>query len=293
MRRQPGINKKAPFGAFFVTVLWLCAQPVMAGCSLDRQLKPVESVKIAKVLDGDTVRLSDGRRIRFVGINTPEVAHPPRPEEPVAMEAKHELEALLRDTPIYLQVGNPAQDHYGRTLGHLFDGDGHNIIAELLKEGAGFQVAIPPNMAYVDCYAAAQAEARAHHLGVWGNPYFRPIPADSHRLRGGYAQVIGRVEKVALTKKFVWVDLQGDLTLKLARQDAEFLAGDTFDQVIAASRKRTSPTDLVLEARGWVVDRNAWGGRMVQQIKAGRRKPFQMKIQYAGNWELVPASRLQ
>lgn len=290
MRRQPCIIKKAPIGAFFVLVLgWFAGGVQAVTCDMQTTGIRPQAVRVESVLDGDTVVLEDGRRVRLVGINTPEIAHPPKAEEPLARWATELLQAKLDSKPLWLQTGRQATDHYGRTLGHLFTSGGQNIIAELLYSGAGFQVAIPPNLDYADCYAAAQRKARSEGKGVWGHEYYRPIAADSPQLKGGYARVVGRVEKVTLAKNVIWVDLQGQVSLKLNRKHAEFLAGDTFDQVVAASRKRSGITDLVLEARGWVVDRNTWGGRMVQLIKAGKRKPFQMNVQHASSWETLPA----
>lgn len=294
MRRQPGFFKKAPIGAFFVALLaWASVGfGQQAGCGPDGGLGKLQAVQVVTVYDGDTVELKDGRRVRLVGINTPEVAHPPKAEEPLGQSATQLLKEKIGDKPLWLQTGKQAKDHYGRTLGYLFTAEGNNIIAELLYSGAGFQVAIPPNLAYSDCYSRAASQARQQGRGVWGHAYFQPIPADSPNLKGGYARVVGRVERVSLTKNVIWVDLQGQVSLKLNRKHASFLAGDTFDQVVAASRKRSGITDLVLEARGWVVDRNTWGGRMVQQIKAGKRKPFQMNVQHASSWETVPAGGL-
>lgn len=283
---------KAPLGAFFVLLLAVWTGAAQGRCSPDGSLGKLQAVQVESILDGDTIALKDGRRVRFTGINTPEIAHPPKPEEPLGQWATQQLKELVGDKPLWLQVGPQPKDHYGRTLGHLFTADGHNIIEELLYSGAGFQVAIPPNLGYAECYAAASAQARKQGRGVWSHPWFQPVTADSPRLKGGYARVVGRVEKVSLTKNVIWVDLHDQVSLKLNRKHAKFLAGDTFDQVVAASRKRSGVTDLVLEARGWVVDRNTWGGRMVQQIKAGKRKPFQMNVQHASSWESLPVGSL-
>ncbi len=289
----PRLRKKAPLGAFFVCVLVSCvAGQLYAGCNPDSVHAHLEAVSVERVLDGDTVVLKDGRRIRLVGVNTPEIAHPPKPEEPLGRWATAELASRVQDVPLWLQRGQSPTDHYGRTLGHLFTANGRNITEELLYSGAGFQVAIPPNLGYSDCYAAAQAKARAAGKGVWGDPYFAPVAADSPKLKGGYARVVGHVERVSLTKNIVWVDLQGQISLKLARKNAEFLAGDAFDRVVAASRKGGGIQDLALEARGWVVDRKAWGGSMAQLIEAGKRKPFQMDVQHVSSWELLPTDDL-
>jgi endonuclease YncB( thermonuclease family) len=283
-------GKEAPLGAFFVAAIWLLAVPAHALCNLDSQQKNIEAVQVHKVLDGDTVTLTDGRRIRLIGINTPELEHPPRPEEPLAQDAKIRLEALVRKSPVFLQQGSQPKDHYGRTLGHLFTADGSNIIVQLLQAGAGFQVAIPPNLAHADCYAEAQAHARSSQAGVWGHAYFDPLDAAGGKLRNGYQRVRGQVERVSLTRKVVWIDLAGDLTLKLDRKHAAHLAGDTFDQVVTAAQQRSGPAGLQLEVRGWVVDRSKWGKRATEQIASGKRKRFQLNLPHASQWNLVSAS---
>ena len=301
MREQFRCNRKAPRGAFFVGVfrrlilpglaLVISAAPVQAtpDCSLPDAAK-AESVQAEKVLDGDTLVLTDGRRVRLIGVNTPEVEHPPRPAEPLADDALRQLQQLAGKSPLYLQVGDQPRDHYGRTLGHLYAADGRNVIAELLRSGMGFQVAIPPNLAHADCYAAAQAQARNAGTGVWKHDYFKPQPADSDTLKGGYQRVQGRVEKVSLTKKVIWVDLAGKVSLKLDRRHAAYLDDATLDQVVAQSRAGPGAAGLVLEVRGWLIDRSKWGGRMQQQIATGQRKRFMVNLSHFSQWETLPVS---
>lgn len=299
MRVYSRSSRKAPRGAFFVgavygwSLLWLAllAAPVRAApdCALADSVK-TESVQAEAVLDGDTLVLTDGRRVRLIGVNTPEVEHPPRPAEPLADDALRQLQQLAGKSPLYLQVGAEPRDHYGRTLGHLYAADGRNVIAELLRQGLGFQVAIPPNLDHADCYAAAQAQARQVGAGVWSHDYFRPQPADSDRLKGGYQRIQGRVEKVSLTKKVIWVDLAGNVSLKLDRRHAAYLEGVTLDQVVAQSRAGPGRGALVLEVRGWLIDRSRWGGRMQQQIASGQRKRFMVNLSHFSQWETLPVS---
>jgi endonuclease YncB( thermonuclease family) len=76
--------------------LLLCAIPSLAAplCPADHI---DEQVRVASMPDGDTLRLSDGRRVRLIGINTPEVAHDGRPAEPLAEEAHALLQRLVRE----------------------------------------------------------------------------------------------------------------------------------------------------------------------------------------------------
>lgn len=80
------------------------------------------------MVDGDTVHLRDGRSVRLIGINAPELAHNGRTTEPFAEAAKQRLQALVSasDGRLALQPGRQPRDHYGRTLAHLFDASGAN-----------------------------------------------------------------------------------------------------------------------------------------------------------------------
>ena len=284
MARLPETLKKAPLGAFFIA--WLFSVQAFGLCALESGLQ-VETVQVAEIFDGDTVKLEDGRRIRMVGINTPEVAHRGKPAEPLAETAKQQLEAALSKRPIRLLVGQDSHDHYGRVLGHLFDGEDNSIIADLLRQGAGFQVAMVPNLRYVDCYQQAQAQARESQLGVWGHAYYAAVPADSSALKGGYARIKGRVESVELTKKAVFVELEGQVSLKIERKVAPYIDDALFDRLVALSRQAKTDSDLWLEARGWLSDRMTWNGDMPELVTKGVKKRYQMKITHQVSWQIL------
>lgn len=254
-------------------------------CPMQPQ-QQVEAVRIDRVLDGDTVTLEDGRKIRLLGINTPEMAHGDKPEQPLAKLAKEQLAQVLAKQPIYLQPGRQSLDRYGRVLGHLYDVHGANVTARMLQLGAGFQVAIPPNLRHHSCYDSAEQQARDSKAGVWGHEFYNPIASTSLNIEGGYARVRGKIEKVSLSKKAIWVELEGNITLKLEKQYAENLAGPILDQVVAISR-RSDKSELELEAQGWLSDRLTWQGSMPDKVKSGQKKRFQMKIQHTSAW-LIP-----
>jgi len=289
VRQYSGMLKKAPYGAFFVFSLlcWGLGGKAYALCDLPAG-QAVETVQIDRVYDGDTVRLSDGRRIRLAGINTPEVAHGKKPAEPLAEEATRQLQALLKQQPIGLLVGKGKQDHYGRVLGHLFAASGDNLIAALLQQGAGFQVAIPPNLGFADCYAKAEQEARATGRGVWGNDYYRAQPATAAELRDGYGRISGRVEAVQLTKRAIFVELAGQVTFKIERNVARYIDPDLMDRLVALSHSVTSNPPLWLEAQGWLSDRLTWNGKAPAQVRQGELKRYQMKITHQFSWRVLP-----
>lgn len=76
--------------------------------------------RVKTVYDGDTVVLEDGRKIRFLGINTPEVQHRDKQADAGGDEAKRWLTDQLKNTKVRLEVGTEKTDKYGRTLAHLF-----------------------------------------------------------------------------------------------------------------------------------------------------------------------------
>ena len=284
MTLQQRTLKRAPVGAFFIACLF--SLQALGLCALEPGLE-VETVQVAEIFDGDTVRLEDGRRVRLVGINTPEVAHRGKPAEPLAEVAKDQLQVLLNKRPIRLLVGQDSHDHYGRVLGHLFDAEGNSIIASLLQQGAGFQVAIVPNLRYVDCYQQAQRQAREQKLGVWGHAFYEAIPATSDDLKGGYARIKGRLESVVLTKKAVFVELEGQVSLKIERSAVPYIDDALFDRLVSISRATKVDSDLWFEARGWLSDRLTWNGNAPELVRKGVQKRYQMKITHQVAWQIL------
>ncbi len=195
------------------------------------------------MLDGDTVILADGRHLRFIGLNTPERAHKARPAEPLAGTATRRLQQLLaNDARLRLRVGREPRDHYGRLLAHPFLVDGRNLTALLLREGLGFQIVVPPNLGYLDCYRAAEREARQARRGVWADPWFRPRPAAALTPADtGFHRVTGTVTRVGESRRAWWLNLGRGFALRILKRDSHYFATP-----LPAFAGRT------LTVRGWV-----------------------------------------
>jgi endonuclease YncB( thermonuclease family) len=239
------LMKKASLaGAFFVSAIWLSA--AQAFCPAPGGLT---SVAVQRVVDGDTLRLSDGRSVRMIGLNTPELGKKGRSDEPFAVAARKRLEALVAasDGRVGLLPGKESQDHYGRTLAHVYSADGANLEAQMLAEGLGFLVAVPPNVDLVGCQQAAERSARQAGLGVWRQS---PVLKADQISTSGFAVLSGRVTRVQRNRGGVWIELQDSVVLRVA---PNVLA--RFD---AASLERLEGKQI--EARGWVLDRSRRGG---------------------------------
>jgi micrococcal nuclease len=226
-------KKASQWGAFFVWLfvclgLFLAPAAWAEECAADRIDTQAE---VAWIADGDTVRLTNGQLVRFVGINTPEIGHNGKPSEPFAEEAKAELERLIGDQKtIGLRIDRELRDRYGRLLAHVYTADGRSVEAHLLRKGLGAQVVIPPNDWHLDCYRAAEAVARQQDLGVW-KQFYRPIPVDKlPRDTRGFRVISGTIDRVGEGKYSLWLNfprLEGEgpregVALRIPRKDMKY-----------------------------------------------------------------------
>ncbi|WP_457788716.1 thermonuclease family protein [Pseudomonas sp. PL-6] len=245
------LKKASLVGAFFVSVAW--AGLAQAFCPLQADL-PQLAVK--QVVDGDTLRLVDGRSVRLIGLNAPELGRQGRSDEPFAVQAQRRLQALVaaNDGRVGLRPGREGKDRYGRTLAHLYDRQGRNLEAQLLAEGLGFMVAVTPNVALASCQQAAERQARQQRLGLWRK---EQVQAAGQLRSGGFALLGGRVSQVQRNRGGLWLELDGGRVLRVAPALLE-----QFD-VRALQRLEGAR----VEARGWVIDRQSRGGLKSAQAR--------------------------
>ncbi|WP_130903900.1 thermonuclease family protein [Pseudomonas sp. Sample_22] len=239
------LMKKASLaGAFFLSAIWLSA--AQAFCPAPAGLT---SVAVQRVVDGDTLRLSDGRNVRMIGLNTPELGKKGRSDEPFAVAARKRLEDLVAasDGRVGLRPGKESKDRYGRTLAHVYGADGANLEAQMLAEGLGFLVAVAPNTDLIDCQQAAERSARHSGLGVWRQS---PVLQADQISVSGFALLSGRVSRVQRNRGGIWIELQDSVVLRVA---PNLLT--RFDVASLESLKGKQ-----IEARGWVLDRSRRGG---------------------------------
>lgn len=230
----------------FVAALYLICVPVFAGtaprCAPDRI---DETVSVVHVYDGDTVKLDDGRRIRFIGLNTPELGHGKEPDQPLAAEGRSSLEHLLGpQSRVGLRFDSQNSDKYGRLLAHGYVANGHeSLTAAMLRQGSGTLIVVPPNLWNWECYAAAEAEARRAQVGIWALPEFKPKPVSALPSKfNGYAIVHGRVERIGRSRDALWINLDARFAVRIRRADLEHFRGINFDQW----------SGRTVQARGWI-----------------------------------------
>ncbi len=244
-------EKAPPAGRFFSAVAWAGVALVLAtgpapgaapGCAPDRiDLQG----RVTYVYDGDTVRLASGEKVRLIGINTPETGQEDAPPQPLAVEARNALRRLVKHNArrLNLRLGAERRDRYGRLLAHAFLSDGRSVAAALLEQGLGTALTVPPNLWNLGCYQQAEQKARGSSRGIWRLARYQPVdaarlPRDTH----GFRLIRGRVVRIGHSTRSVWLNLRGDVALRIDREDLRY-----FSELPPRALKGRA-----VIARGWV-----------------------------------------
>jgi micrococcal nuclease len=90
-------------------------------------------LRVNWVIDGDTVVLSNGQKVRYIGINAPELAHDGHKAEPYGDEAKRFNASLVDRKKVRLEFDKERNDRYERLLAYVFLKDGTFVNAEILS----------------------------------------------------------------------------------------------------------------------------------------------------------------
>lgn len=189
--------------------------------------------KVGKVLDGDTLRLDDGRLVRLVGIRAPKpLPGEERSATSLAISSKRALEEIAGGASVSLYFGPRREDRHGQVLAHLVTANGLWVQGEMLKAGQAHVYSFADNRALVRQMLAIEAVARLHALGIWKSPRFSVLKADSiGRFEESFRIVEGRVKSVGERKSRSFVnfseDWKTDFTLSLTAQSRRALEKDS------------------------------------------------------------------
>jgi micrococcal nuclease len=143
-------------------VAWLAAilTIVLAGCSFQGAIE-TETAVVLRVIDGDTCRLEDGRRVRYLGVNAPEAG------DPHAEEATLANHRLVGGKTVRLEFGRSRQDRYGRLLAYVFVDD--TLVNETLLRQGHVHLRHPVAERYRERLCQAEDEARSAGAGIWAH----------------------------------------------------------------------------------------------------------------------------
>ncbi len=221
-----------------------------------------EQVQVRYVVDGDTLSLVDGRRVRLIGVNTPEFGRKGQAHQPFALDAKEKLQQWISGAAVRLYEGVDARDRYGRTLAHVIDSEGVLLAETLIASGLGFALGVAPNTALADCLFAVELEARADQRGLWRQSVV-PSVGELSDASAGFGLWRGRVSAVGRTGRSKYIELEDRVFLLLESSVLQGLSESKPDRLLGRT----------VEFRGWLVDRRVAG----KPLKSGRRRWF-MKV---------------
>lgn len=138
--------------------------PTSAHVPIDQ---PYEIATVAAVIDGDTITLADKRKLRYIGIDTPETKHPTKGVQCFGLEASKKNRELVEGKTIRMQKDVSETDRYGRLLRYVWVGDVF-VNDSLVRSGFAHQATFPPDVRFATQFRNAAEEARQKNRGLWG-----------------------------------------------------------------------------------------------------------------------------
>jgi micrococcal nuclease len=131
---------------------------------------------VGRVVDGDSLDCEDGRRLRLLLIDSPELD-----QDPFGREARRVMQVLAPEgTRIRLEYDIERRDDYDRELVYVGLGDGRSVNEEMLRRGFAVVIVFPPNVREVDRYRVISDSAKAGRKGLWAVDGFTCLPS-AHR----------------------------------------------------------------------------------------------------------------
>lgn len=139
-----------------------------------------DDIIVTRAVDGDTLKLENGQRVRLIGIDTPEM-HESDKLYRDAQRSSQDVEtikalgrrayvftkALVEGKRVRLEFDVERKDKYGRLLAYVYLKDGTFVNAEIVKEGFAALMTIPPDVKYADLFLKLYREARENKRGLW------------------------------------------------------------------------------------------------------------------------------
>lgn len=127
-----------------------------------------QTVKVIRVIDGDTIEIEGGQRVRYIGIDTPETVDPRKPVQCFGKEASSKNKELVEGKQVKLEKDISETDKYGRLLRYIYVGDIF-VNDYLVRQGYAHASSYPPDIKYQNQFTQAQSEARSNNRGLWGS----------------------------------------------------------------------------------------------------------------------------
>lgn len=166
---------------------------------------PSFAEKVAYVYDGDTFTTVDGKKVRLLNINSPELAKKLSQPEPFAQQAKKELNKLIANKDVELVFDKEKHDKYGRLLAYVYLNDGTFVNKKLLDSGLVHLYTFPNNISKAEELRKAENIARSKNIGLWSHPRWKVKDANNYKkpkksIYGKYQMYQGKVKECKTIK---------------------------------------------------------------------------------------------
>ena len=160
---RPGSRK----GRLALTLLILVAG-LLWGCGPPPG--PPREARVVRVIAGDSAVLEGGARVRFLGMDAPEMERDGRPAEFLAHESRDYVTGLIQGKTVRLEYDRERYDRYGRLLAYLYLPNGAMVNLAVVRQGLARVYSHPPNLRHQEELNTAQQEAMAAGRGLWQKP---------------------------------------------------------------------------------------------------------------------------
>jgi micrococcal nuclease len=125
---------------------------------------------VTRVIDGDTLELDSGHRVRLLGVNTPETKHADRPTERFGPEASEFTRRLVEGHLVRLEFDRERYDDYRRILAYVWLDD-RLVNSEIIRAGfSRAEVGFPIRADRKRLFLAEEQAARTNRAGLWSEP---------------------------------------------------------------------------------------------------------------------------
>lgn len=197
----------------FILINLCILQPALSSCP------PVswhQTVTLQKINDGDTVTLSNGRLVRFIGIDTPEINYRQlNKSDPFALQAKALLEKYIKTgDKLHLVFDKTKQDKYGRILAYVYSKTGRNLALLQLQAGFAKHWVIGNNDQFWRCFQSAEHQSRIQNKGIWSA--FSPLSAAKVEAKDkGYVYMKGTITETTENSRGLELVLDGHVKVRI------------------------------------------------------------------------------
>ncbi len=219
------------------------------------------TAQVKRIVDGDTLVLTDKSKVRLIGINTPELGHYQNLSEPFALQARQFVaQQLEKNKKIKLKFAADKKDRYGRLLAHVFLSNGKNLNAMLVKNGLASAIVVPPNLKLTDCYFKLEQQARKKKKNMWSGDVFSYQNADIlNKTDRGFKFIKGKVIRVGQSRDSIWLQMTKKFTVRIKRKDFKY-----FKNINLQKLRLKKIKNRIIKIRGWVYN---WKGDLYMQVR--------------------------